>query len=117
MPGHWERALIRAELIEREYKVVALEGLGDLLRFDVSAGADVPLGAVIVDRDAIAGVPTWLVTSARAHCRGVPFLLLTGAIGTPDGPAWDEVLRRPISVGQVAERIGAFLATKNRPAS
>ena len=52
MPQHWERAILRAELIERGHDVVGMRHLGDLLAFYAAEAGHAPIGVVLVDRTA-----------------------------------------------------------------
>lgn len=119
VPQHWERALIRAELIERGHDAVGMQGLGDLLLFRTrtAAAAHGPVGLVLVDREALTGRRQRLLGPVRACYPDVPFLLLAGGTTTMPGGPWTAVLLRPISIGDIATRIEDLLepASSLRP--
>lgn len=76
VPRQWERALIRAELLERGHDVVALRGLGDLLTFHAAAAGHAPIGVVLVDGRALTGRGHGLLSVVRGRKPDVAFLLL-----------------------------------------
>ncbi len=111
VPSHWERALLRAELIERGHEAFAAEDLGDPELLGAPPEDSERVGVVVLDRAAVAGKPDWLLVSLRSRYHGAAFVLLDGA-GAAAGGTWDAVLRRPISVGDVARAVDAALARR-----
>jgi hypothetical protein len=103
---HWPRAFLRAELIERGYDAIGFARLEEaLLRLATSrerrprlvlvnlAGQDVTRGAV-----------------ALLGAGGVPVLGLTGAAEPVAELGLSVLLRRPVSLGQIADAIERALA-------
>ena len=98
-PDQWPRALLRAELIERGYDAVGYLTVEDASR---SVGSRFP-DVIIVDlrnvgRDDV----------AQLFPLGVPVI---GIASMPEPEwlqefKWGALLRRPISIGQVADRVG-----------
>jgi DNA-binding NtrC family response regulator len=101
-PDQWPRAMLRAELIE-----LGLDAVGYVKPADALAhlGARFP-DAIVVDlRDATREAITQLFQI------GVPVI---GVAGLPEPEwlnayKWGAVLRRPISIGEIADRIVSFL--------
>src|SRR5438445_13853181 len=101
-PEQWPRALLRAELIERGFDAVGYLTVADALSH---LGARFP-DLIVVDlrdasRDAI----------AQLFEVGVPII---GIAGIPEPPwrsefKWGALLRRPTSIGEIADRIASFL--------
>jgi hypothetical protein len=113
VPRHWERALLRAELIERGHDVAALRGLGDLLFFRPAQAGHAPISVVLIDDKALAGRRRQLLPVVRARNPAARFVLLTGATDRPADAGATEVLRRPMSIGQVATRLGELAAQRS----
>jgi len=110
MPQQWERAILRAELIERGHDVVGMRHLGDLLAFHAAEAGHAPIGVVLVDRTAFAGRHHRLLSILRRRHRCAPFVLLARAMTEVADCPWNAVLVRPLSVAQLADKIAALLA-------
>ncbi|HYS55182.1 MAG TPA: hypothetical protein VER58_15605 [Thermoanaerobaculia bacterium] len=101
-PDQWPRALLRAELIERGFDAVGYLRASDALPH---LGARFP-DLIVVDlrhasRDEI----------AQLFQVGVPVI---GIAGIPEPPwraefKWGALLRRPISIGEIADKVSSFL--------
>ena len=95
---HWPRALLRAELIERGFDAVGYVNVAD------ASPTRVP-DVIVVDlrhvtRDEV----------ARLFVFGVPVI---GIAGMPEPEwlhefEWGALLRRPISIGEIAETVASF---------
>lgn len=97
---HWPRALLRAELIERGFDAVGYETVRDAIDSLPSR----PPNAIVVD---LRGQPVPQVE--RLLRIGVPVVIVGGVPeinDLPDAP-WAAVLRRPVSLGEIAERVAA----------
>jgi hypothetical protein len=99
---HWQRACLRAELIERGYDAVGFETIRDALT-SLAAGSPRPQ-VVIIDlkgQDVGAGQPSIFVP------QGVALVGIAGAIEIAQRHVhelpWSSLLRRPISLGAVAD--------------
>lgn len=113
VPQHWERALLRAELVECGHDVAALRGLGELLLFRPAQAGHGPISVVLVDRKALAGRRRQLLAVVQARNPGARFVLLAGATDTIAHDPATVVLRRPVSIGQVATKLGELVATES----
>jgi hypothetical protein len=114
VPQHWERALLRAELIERGQDVAALRGMGDLLFFHPAQAGHAPIAVILVDRKALAGRRRKLLPVVRARNPAARFVLLAGGMDTIKDDGATVVLRRPLSIGQVATKLGELAASESR---
>ena len=96
---HWPRALLRAELIERGLDAVGYETVRDAIDSLPSRPPD----AIVVD---VRGQPMPQVE--RLLRIGVPVIVVAGMQELNDLPpeGWAAVLRRPVSIGEIADRIG-----------
>jgi hypothetical protein len=101
---HWERAELRAELIERGYDADGFAGMQDAL-----AALRVPArprpAAVLIDLRGLLYTAQELAALQRL---GVPLLALAGA-GEGTGGQWTAVLRRPLTVGQTVDAVAAHV--------
>ena len=106
---HWPRALLRAELIERGFDAAGHASLAHALAALRHPYVPRPRLIVLELRGLAAG-PDQLEALARSD---VPVLLLGGAIelaaGWVAGLEWAAVIRRPFSIGAVADRVEELL--------
>ena len=98
---HWPRALLRAELIERGFDAVGYETVRDAID---SLPMRTP-NAIVVD---LRGQPIPQVE--RLLRIGVPVVIIAGIPEINDLPeaAWAAVLRRPVSIGEIADRVATL---------
>jgi hypothetical protein len=104
---HWPRAALRAELLERGYEAIGFEGAKDAVLALALGRAPRP-ACVIVD---LAGQTTDLASLKAILALGAPAVGVGGALEW-DGPAvatlgWAVRLRRPVTVGAIADAIEA----------
>jgi len=99
----WPRALLRAELIERGFDAVGYITVRDA----VESLHERPPSAIVVD---LRGQP--LPQVGRLLEIGVPVLVVGGTPEIHDLPEgkWAAVLRRPVSLGEIADRVEALAA-------
>lgn len=97
----WPRALLRAELIERGFDAVGYETVGDA----IDSLPTRPPDAIVVD---IKGQPLPLVE--RLLKIGVPVVIVGGVPDINDLPegGWAAVLRRPVSLGEIADTVAGI---------
>jgi DNA-binding response OmpR family regulator len=99
---HWPRALLRAELIERGYDAVGFVTVDDALRVMPERWPD----AIIVEL-------RYLTREEAARLFGahVPVIAIADLTTEPwiDEFPWAAVLRRPVSIGEIAEKVAAFV--------
>jgi DNA-binding response OmpR family regulator len=109
---HWPRAYLRAELIERGYDAVGFATVGDALAMLAVRPRTRPAVAT-VDLQAHAPAATALAPLLRA---GFPVLaiagLTTSATDTLRGLPWARFLRRPLSIGAIADEVGRLVERK-----
>jgi len=106
MPDQWPRALLRAELTELGYDAVGVLDLEHALRYPRSEPGRGPVGLIIVEQSMLVGDA---FDRLRQRHGGPPVILLAGGAGPePPGP-WDRVLRRPISIGEIAEAVRSLV--------
>ncbi len=97
----WPRALLRAELIER-----GLDAAGYItVRDAIDALPERKPDAIVVE---LRGQPMPLVE--RLLDIGVPVVVIGGMPDINDLPdrEWAAVMRRPVSLGEIADRVGAL---------
>lgn len=108
----WPRALLRAELLERGFDAVGYITVRDAVDTLPERYPD----AIVVE---LRGQPLPLVERLRKL--GVPVVIIGGTSELPDLPpeGWAAILRRPISLGEIADSVAAVTAPAPpaRPAS
>jgi hypothetical protein len=105
-PEQWPRAFLRAELIERGYDAIGYINVEDALR---AIGGRFPDAIIVELRD----VSREDVT--RLFELGVPMIGIAG-LPAPDWWTefkWSALLRRPISLGDIADRIAPTLSGRH----
>lgn len=106
---HWPRAFLRAELIERGYEAVGFESLRDGLSALILRPGQRPRLIVLDLQDQAANVRP----VAALVGRGIPVLAIGGATAWSDEELrhlpWADFLRRPVSLGAVADRVDALV--------
>lgn len=111
----WPRALLRAELIERGFDAVGFLGvegaLTDLQRLFIAK----PQVIVLELRDLLLGKDQ----AERLASVGIPVILLGGAVELNRewirGLKWAAVLRRPVTLGAVADEVEGLAREKITP--
>jgi len=105
MPEHWPRALLRAELIERGYDVVGAPDLtAALLVRPVEKGRG-PVRLIAVDHDVMVESQGALLERLVSRHQNPRLVLLARAqLETPPG-SWDQIVRRPALIGEIATAI------------
>lgn len=96
----WPRAMLRAELIERGFDAVGYITVRDAIE-------SLPLrppDAIVVE---LRGQPLGQIERLRGI--GVPLVIIGGAPEINDLPSegWEAVMRRPVSIGEIAERVAS----------
>lgn len=102
MPEQWPRALLRAELIERGCDAVGVETLDAALLCAPDDPERGPVGVLLIDQNALdepSGRLVELIASRLGHPKRL--LLTTPSLEEPMG-AWDEIIKRPVHVGDLA---------------
>lgn len=99
---HWPRALLRAELIERGFDAVGYETVYDAIESLPPRSPD----AIVVDLRGQA-----MPQVEKLPKIGVPVVVIAGLPELNDLPSgrWASVLRRPVSIGEIAETVSASL--------
>jgi FixJ family two-component response regulator len=110
---HWPRAYLRAELIERGYDVDGFVELTDLLARLALTPARPAL--VVVDLQGQELKERGLVALLTA---GFPVVAIGGATEWGDEPlrtrGWARFLRRPLTIGEVADEVERLLTGPGR---
>jgi FixJ family two-component response regulator len=100
---HWPRACLRAELLERGYDAVGFETTRDVLVQMVLDSMRPALLVVTVSAQPLSGRQ---VNALKKE--GIPIWAVGGAATSPDHPllaASAKVLRRPLTIGEIADEI------------
>ena len=95
----WPRAMLRAELIERGFDAVGYITVRDA----IESLPERPPDLIVVD---LRGQPLRFVERLRDI--GVPVLVIGGTpeINDLSAAEWAAVMRRPVSIGEIADRVG-----------
>jgi len=110
MPEHWPRALLRAELIERGYDVVGTPDLPAALLSRPAEKDRGPVRVIVVDQDVLVEPQSRLLDLLVSRHPNARLVLLGRAqLETPPGD-WDQILRRPALIGEIAFSIERALS-------
>jgi len=110
MPDEIERRIVCEELTERGFDAVGLASLGHLLVEPPRRPDHEQVAVVLVDRAAAVGRRDRLVEIAHSRYAGVPFVLLSGKLWPSQPGPWQTVLRRPISLAELASQLSVLAA-------
>ena len=100
---HWPRAMLRAELIERGYDAVGFLTVDDALRMTPVRWPD----AIIVELRNLGREEVGRLFGAKVPVIGIAGLDSESWIGELP---FAEILRRPVSIGEIAERVTTTLS-------
>jgi hypothetical protein len=107
---HWPRASLRAELLERGYEAVGFESARDAV-LALAVGRTPRPALLVVD---LAGQTADLAPLQALLRAGAPAVGVGGALEWGAPPiahlAWAAALRRPVTVGTIAETVEALAA-------
>jgi hypothetical protein len=107
--AHWPRAYLRAELIERGYDAIGFATLADALG-RLLLPEPRPPALLVLDLRGQVRVEARL---AGALQLGIPILAVADAIHGSDenlpGAKWAGFLRRPLTIGDIADRVDRLL--------
>lgn len=106
--NHWERANIGALLIERGFKVEGFVSISHAVMMFHREIVEKPTAVVLE----IKGLPYRSTELTELMGIGAPVILLTGVYEDSevvDKHKWGAVLRRPFSIGQLAEVVERLL--------
>jgi hypothetical protein len=109
MPDQWPRALLRAELRERGYDALGAPGLPAALAYPVAVPERGPVGLVLVDQQALEPPHEELFARLLERHGHPPSLLLSRGGQQPSVGPWTRVLRRPVSIADLADAVSALL--------
>src|SRR5262249_21272207 len=105
MPEHWPRALLRAELIERGYDAVGTPDLAAALLVRPVERGRGPVKLIAIDQDVLVEPQSRLLDGLVSRHRNPCLLLLARAqLEAPPG-SWDQIVRRPALIGEIASAI------------
>jgi len=103
MPGQWPRALLRAALREVGYDAIGAPALKPALQQAESQEGRGPVRLVVLDQDALTDADGTHLEDLRSS--GIPIVLLAPVMRRAREGPWTRVLRRPITIGSLAESI------------
>jgi FixJ family two-component response regulator len=106
---HWPRAELRALLIERGYDAMGIETLADAVLRARLPGAALP-AAIVVD---LAAQDAGEALVAALFATHVPVIAIGGALEweqpSGHGGGWAAFLRRPVTLGDIADAVARAL--------
>jgi hypothetical protein len=107
MPDQWPRALLRSALREVGYDAVGTRTPASALR--VRASDPRPMGLIVVDQAALASGEDAALARLLARHDNPPTILVARATASTPAGAWQRVLRRPLSVADLAAAVESLL--------
>jgi hypothetical protein len=117
MPDQWPRSLVRATLRDAGYDAVGTRTLASAMRIAVAEPDRGAVRLIVVDQAALGANGARLDQLLALHDAPATLLLASATAGTLAG-AWQRVLRRPVSVADIATAVAAIvpLAAEGRHA-
>jgi tRNA G37 N-methylase TrmD len=107
---HWPRAMLRAELIERGHEAVGFVLLRDALE-RLGRGPEPDPDVIVLE---LRGQRVTQEEADRLARSGIALIVLAGAVELNDPVIprlkGSEILKRPVSIGEVADRVERRLA-------
>jgi hypothetical protein len=100
MGDQWPRAMLRAALIEAGYDAIGTRTPVEALRHPVTDPERGPVRLVLVDEHALEP-ETDLARDLAVRFREASLVLIAPAGGPAPTGAWDQVIRRPVSIGEI----------------
>ncbi len=101
IPDQWPRALLRAALREAGYDAVGARSVHGAVRHAGPAPGRGPVALVVLDHDAVAADPDAFDALMAASGRP-PAILVAHATREPPAGPWARIVRRPLSVHELA---------------
>jgi hypothetical protein len=108
MAEQWPRALLRAALLEAGYDAVGARSVAEALAQGRGDPERDPIKLLVVDRPVLVGAERFLEELVSLHGRPICLLVAPAGEVAPEGP-WREVLRRPVSIGEIVEAVRRHL--------
>lgn len=113
LPDQWPRALLRAELREEGYDAVGARSLEEALVYRPEVSERGPVRLVLVDGDAVR--ESAMAELLGRHRDPPAALLAHAAQEVPPGP-WVRVIRRPVSIADLARVVRELVPLRDGPA-
>lgn len=104
MPAQWPRALLRAALRELGYDAVGTRTLSGARSLLPSREGRGPVRLILVDQDALTGDADGDLEQLH-RWTNAPLVLLAPATRRVSEGVWAGVLRRPLTIGELAQSI------------
>ena len=100
MPDQWPRALLRAALREVGYDAVGTRALAGSTRLIAREPGRGPVQLVVLAQEAVADADRRDLDRLR-EATDAPIVLLASAGAGDDAGPWAQVVRRPVSIGDL----------------
>jgi DNA-binding response OmpR family regulator len=108
----WERAGLRAELRDRGIDAVGVRDIPEALTQARTESGRGPVRALVIEQDALSDdVEAGMLPRVRKRLGTPQVVLLAHATREPTAGEWDVILRRPISIGEVADTVQRLVGT------
>jgi hypothetical protein len=104
MPAQWPRALLRATLREIGYDAIGTRTVKGARVLLLSGEGRGPVRLILIDQDALTEDSQGDLEMLR-RASDAPFVLLAPATRRASEGDWTGVLRRPLTVGELAQAI------------
>jgi hypothetical protein len=104
MPAQWPRALLRAALREVGYDAIGTRTVKGARVLLLSGEGRGPLRLILIDQDALTEDAHGDLEMLRRGS-GAPLVLLAPATRRVSEGGWTGVLRRPLTVGELAQAV------------
>jgi DNA-binding response OmpR family regulator len=108
MPAQWPRALLRAALREVGYDAIGTRSLGVAGYQAASQAGRGPVRLIVLDQDVLSADEGRHLEELR-RASGAPVVLLAPAMRPVREGRWVQVLRRPLSIGDLVQAIATLV--------
>ncbi len=109
----WARAGLRAELRERGIDAVGARDVPEALIAGASAPGRGPVRVIVVEQDALGDeISAGMLSRVRERLGRPSIMLLAHATRTVPPGDWTVVLKRPVSIGDVADAVARLVGTE-----
>ena len=106
----WMRAGLRAELRERGFDAVGARDLAEAARYARPVGGRGPVGLLVVDQVSLGDeLDARALERLRGRLGAPPTVLVAAGNREAASGDWTAVLRRPITIGEIADYVGRVI--------
>lgn len=115
IPDQWLRANVRAALIESGYDAVGARTVREAVGRCVDEPGRGPVRAIILDQSALPDSSEGEADTLRQRCAEAAAILIAPGHRAPAKGEWDEVVRRPVTIGALVRVVRTLVPLPHGP--